>query len=183
MSVLMLNLTVAGVLLVGLGVLHIALPAVLGWRRELAGASPLNREVSYVHCFFTGLACVLWGLLPLAAGRLLLEPGSVARLVLIGAVAFWGCRLAIQLLVFNRHARESAAWLVLSLAGTGLWLYLTAVWAWALCVVSGGRLDGDADGDTFDAGGIVRGAERHRVGTGGHPERLGDLRQQGIRRG
>jgi hypothetical protein len=131
-SLLTLNLTVAGALLVGLGVLHIALPAVLGWHRELAGASLLNREISYVHCFFTGLACVLWGLLPLTAGRLLLQPGRLTRLVLIGAVAYWACRLVIQLAVFNRHARQSAAWLALSTAGTALWLYLTAVWTWTL---------------------------------------------------
>jgi hypothetical protein len=131
-SLLTLNLTVAGVLLVGLGALHIALPAVLGWHHELAGASPLNREVSYVHCFFVGLACVLWGLLPLTAGSLLLQPGPVTRLVLTGAVAFWASRLVIQLAVFNRHARQSAAWLALSTAGTILWLYLTAVWTGAL---------------------------------------------------
>jgi hypothetical protein len=131
-SLLVLNLTVAGVLLIGLGVLHIALPAVLGWHRELAGVSPINREVSYVHCYFIGLACVLWGLLPLTAGRLLVQPGPVTRLVLIGAVTFWASRLVIQLAVFNRHARQSAAWLALSTAGTILWLYLTAVWTWTL---------------------------------------------------
>jgi hypothetical protein len=131
-SLLADNLTVAGAILVGLGVLHIALPAVLGWHRELAGASPLNREVSYVHCFFIGLACVLWGLLPLSAGRTLLEPAPVTRLVLVGAVAFWASRLVIQLVVFNRHARRSFAWLALCAAGTVLWLYLTAVWTWTL---------------------------------------------------
>ena len=132
MSLLVLNLTVAGVLLVGLGVLHIVLPAVLGWHRELAGTSPINREVSYVHCYFIGLACVLWGLLPLTAGSLLVQPGPVTRLVLIGAVTFWASRLVIQLAVFNRHARQSAAWLALSTAGSLLWLYLTAVWTWTL---------------------------------------------------
>lgn len=132
MSLLVLNLTVAGVLLVGLGALHIALPAVLGWHRELAGASPINREVSYVHCYFIGLACVLWGLLPLTAGSLLVQPGPVTRLVLIGAVTFWASRLVIQLAVFNRHARQSSAWLALSTAGTILWLYLTVVWTWTL---------------------------------------------------
>jgi hypothetical protein len=131
-SLLQLNLTVTGVLLVGLGALHIALPAVLGWHRELAGASPISREVSYVHCYFIGLACVLWGLLPLTAGRLLIQPGPVNRLVLIGAVTFWASRLIIQLAVFNRHARQSAAWLSLSAAGTILWLYLTAIWTWTL---------------------------------------------------
>jgi hypothetical protein len=132
MNYLPLNLTIAGVLLLGLGILHIALPGVLQWNRELAGASQLNREVSYVHCFFIGLACLLWGLLPLTAGRSLLQPSPVARLVLIGAVAFWASRLAIQLLVFNRHARESPPWCALSIVGTGLWLYLTAVWTLAL---------------------------------------------------
>ena len=130
MSLLALNLTVSGALLVGLGILHIALPTVLGWHRELAGASSLNREVSYVHCFFIGLACVLWGLLPLTGTSLLLQPAPVTRLVLIGA--FWASRLVIQLVVFNRHARQSAAWLALCAAGTLLWLYLTAVWTWTL---------------------------------------------------
>jgi hypothetical protein len=131
-SLLILNLTVAGAVLVGLGAMHIAMPAVLGWHRELAGASLLNREVSYVHCFFIGLACVLWGLLPLTAGSRLLQPSPVTRLVLIGAVAFWASRLVIQLAVFNRHARKSAAWLALCTAGTVLWLYLTVVWSWTL---------------------------------------------------
>jgi hypothetical protein len=132
MSLLTLNLTITGAILIGLGALHIALPAALGWHRELAGASPLNREVSYVHCFFIGLACVLWGLLPLTAASQLLQPSPVTRLVLIGAVVFWASRLIIQLAVFNRHARQSAAWLALSTAGTALWLYLTAIWTWTL---------------------------------------------------
>jgi len=131
-SLMTLNLTIAGVLLVALGALHIALPTVLGWHRELAGASRLNREVSYVHCYFIGLACLLWGLLPLTAASQLLQPGPVTRPVLIGAVIFWASRLIIQLAVFNRHARRSAAWLVLCTSGTVLWLYLTAVWTCTL---------------------------------------------------
>ena len=132
MIYLQLNLACAGVLLLGLGAAHLALPAVLGWRRELAAVSVLNREVSYVHCFFIGLSCVLWGLLPLAAGARLLQPDPVTRLVLAGAVCFWASRLLIQIVLFNRHAARSVAWLVLSTAGTVLWLYLTLVWAWAL---------------------------------------------------
>ena len=132
MTCLELNLTITGVLLVSLGALHAALPVLLRWNRELAAASTINREVSYAHCFFIGLACALWGLLPLTAGRLLLTPGPVTSLVLTGAVIFWACRLVIQLAVFNHHARESATWCVLSIAGSALWLYLTAIWTWAL---------------------------------------------------
>jgi hypothetical protein len=132
MTYLELNLTITGALLVGLGVLHVALPVLLRWNHELAAASLLNREVSYVHCFFIGLACALWGLLPLTAGRLLLIPSPVTRLVLAGAVIFWACRLVIQLAVFNHHSRDSATWCALSIAGSVLWSYLTAIWTWAL---------------------------------------------------
>jgi hypothetical protein len=126
------HLTVVGLLLVGLGAVHVVLPRALRWPSELVDASPLNREVSYVHCYFIGLACLLWGLLPLTAGPLLLEPNPITRLVLIGAVAFWASRFVIQLAVFNRHARESTQWRALSIAGTGLWLYLTVIWSCAL---------------------------------------------------
>lgn len=132
MNYLPLNLTIAGVLMLGLAAMHVALPGFLGWYRELVLLSPVSREVSYVHCFFIGLTCLLWGLLALLGSRALLEPGTVNRLVLSGAVAFWASRLVIQVLVFNRHARRSACWLVLSVAGTGLWVYLTAVFTWAL---------------------------------------------------
>lgn len=127
-----LHLTVVGVLLVALGAVHLVLPRTLRWDADLQAVSILNRQVSYVHCYFIGLACLLWGLLPIAAGPALLQPNPVTRLVLIGAVAFWASRLVIQLAVFNRHAADSAPWCALSIAGTGLWLYLTVIWICAL---------------------------------------------------
>ena len=59
---------------VHIGIMHIALPTVLRWDRELAGSSALHREVSFVHCFFIGLVCLMWGVLPLAAGPSMLAP-------------------------------------------------------------------------------------------------------------
>jgi hypothetical protein len=132
MTDLSMHLALVGMILLGLGAVHVGLPRGLQWSDQLAGASRLNREVSYVHCYFIGLACLLWGLLPLTAGPTLLEPHPITRLVLIGAIAFWASRFVIQLAVFNHHAQESAWWRALSVAGTGLWLYITAVWAWAL---------------------------------------------------
>jgi hypothetical protein len=134
MTDLTTHLTFVGVILLVLGALHLALPRTLQWSVELANASPLNREVSYVHCYFIGLVCLLWGLLPLTAGPSLLMPNPVVRLVLIGAVAFWACRFVAQIVVFNRHARDSKRWFAASLAGTALWLYLTLVWGAALAV-------------------------------------------------
>jgi hypothetical protein len=126
------QLAATGAVLVVLGVVHLVLPRALGWRGQLAALSGLNREVTYVHCYFIGLSCVLWGLLPLVSGPALLTPDPVTRAVLVGAVLFWGSRLVVQVGVFNRHARESASWCALSIAGTALWLYITGVWVAAL---------------------------------------------------
>jgi hypothetical protein len=112
---------------------HAALPRALGWATELGGLSLLNRQVSYVHCYFVGLTCALWGLLALTAGAALREPHPVTRGLLVGAVVFWGSRLVVQLGLFNpAHAGTSGRWRAASLAGTALWAYLTAVWGWAL---------------------------------------------------
>ena len=54
-----LLLTLVGLILLGLGAVHVGLPRGLRWSDQLAGASRLNREVSYVHCYFIGLACLL----------------------------------------------------------------------------------------------------------------------------
>jgi hypothetical protein len=130
---LTLHLRLAGGVLVALGVVHAVLPRVLGWGVELAGLSPLNRQVSYVHCGFVGLTCALWGALALSAGPALADPHPVTRALLSGAVVFWGSRLVVQLGLFNpAHARRSGPWLALSVAGTALWSWLTLVWAWAL---------------------------------------------------
>jgi hypothetical protein len=128
-----LHLHLVGVVLVALGAVHAVLPRALDWGGELAGVSLLHRQVSYVHCFFVGLTCLLWGLLPLSAGDALVEPHPVTRVLLTGAVVFWGARLVVQLGLFNpAHARTSRRWLAASVAGTALWAYLTGVWGWAL---------------------------------------------------
>ncbi|MFI4982790.1 MAG: hypothetical protein ACHQIO_20760, partial [Nevskiales bacterium] len=119
MNYLPLNLTIAGVLLLGLGILHVALPVVLQWNRELAGASPLNREVSYVHCFFIGLACLLWGLLPLTAGRSLLQPspGGIAGAGVDVAVGVVAVGAALESGGQHRRSRYRATAAIDSAAG------------------------------------------------------------------
>jgi hypothetical protein len=129
-----LDLEIVGGVLVALGASHLVLPRVLDWRHGFATLRSLDREVSYVHSYFIGLACVLWGLFPLVSGRVLLERGSVTSLVLVGAVIFWVARLFVQLVVFNHHGSDSIAWLFASVAGTLLWLWIASAWIWTLIV-------------------------------------------------
>jgi hypothetical protein len=45
-------------------------------------------------------------------------------------------------------------------------------------LLAGRRLDGDPDGDAFDAAGVLGGTEDQGVGAGSDPERFGDLVEQ-----
>jgi hypothetical protein len=131
-TALTLHLQLVGLMLVVDGVAHIALPALLDWRVELAGMSVLNRQVAYVHCFFIGLACLLFGALPLSMPELLVAPGRLATAVLVGCVGFWGARLIIQLTVFGPAVWRGRRRLVGHLAFTAMWAYVAAVFTWAL---------------------------------------------------
>jgi hypothetical protein len=131
---LTLDLEIVGGVLIALGISHLALPRILGWRQGFATLGKLDREVSYVHSYFIGLACVLWGLFPLLAGHEMLARGSVTSLVLVGAAIFWMSRLIVQLIVFNHHASDSTTWLIASVGGTLLWLWIAGTWVWALSV-------------------------------------------------
>lgn len=131
---LTLDLEIVGGVLIALGVSHLALPRILGWQHGFATLGKLDREVNYVHSYFIGLACVLWGLFPLLAGREMLARGSVTSLVLVGAAIFWMSRLIVQLIVFNHHASDSTTWLMASVGGTLLWLWIASTWIWALSV-------------------------------------------------
>jgi hypothetical protein len=128
-----LHLQVAGAMLVAVGLGHVALPKALGWSAEMTRLSLLNRQVSYVHTFFIGMACVQFGLLALFAHAELLRGGHLARAVLTGAVAFWGGRLLVQLLVFDSSLWRGRLLTVGGhLAFVGLWTYETAVFGWPL---------------------------------------------------
>jgi hypothetical protein len=132
MTDLTLHLRLVGVILIVLGAVHVLLPRQLRWKEQLALLSPINREVSYVHCYFIALMCEFWGWLALTAAADLVVRNPVSRAVLIGGMVFWASRLVIQLTIFNAHARRSRPWLTLSILANAMWLYITVIWAWAL---------------------------------------------------
>jgi hypothetical protein len=133
MTELELHLRLAGAPLVVIGLGHVILPRVLGWSTELAPLSALSRQVAYVHAGFIGLMCVLFGSLPLLLPGALLSGGSLAAAVLTGYVVFWGCRLLVQLAVYDSaHWRGDRDRTLIHVAITALWSYETGVYGLAL---------------------------------------------------
>jgi len=127
------HLRIAGCLLLALAVSHLVLPRALGWPAELRRVSVLTRQVSYVHTYFIGMLCGLFGVMAVALAPDLLRPDHLAVAILLGAVTIWGSRLFIQIWVFDPVLWNGRALTVVGhLAFVVLWSYLTFVFAWAL---------------------------------------------------
>ena len=130
-----LHLRVVGVLLLVLVAINVlAVPRRLGWRREMAGLSLVNRQIFQVHAAFICLVLAMFAGLTLLLPRELLAPTTLARAVLGGLTGFWLARLLVQWFVYDpslwRGKRFETA---VHVAFTGLWLYFTATFATALC--------------------------------------------------
>jgi hypothetical protein len=136
------HLRVAGGLMLGLAAAHLVLPRALGWPVELQGVSVLTRQVSYVHTYFIGLMCGLFGLAGTVlagdlgrAGPAAGPSDRTAAAILVAAVAVWGSRLVAQVVVFDPALWRGSVPTVLGhVAFVALWTYLTAVFAWALAL-------------------------------------------------
>ncbi|MFJ9950814.1 hypothetical protein [Kitasatospora sp. NPDC091207] len=127
------QLRLVGAVLVGVGLCHAVLPRVIGWPADLAGSTLMTRRVSWAHLFFIGLTCVLLGLLPLLLGRELLAGSPLGTALLAGQTVFWGTRWLFQFTVFPpRLWRGDALRTLGHIAFSGLWTWVTAVFAWAL---------------------------------------------------
>jgi len=116
-----------------LSLFHAVLWRTLSWGRETERLSPLNARVFAVHTFFIAFVLGALGLLSLARPELLLVRSELARLLLMGIVAFWIARLAIQPLVFDPVMRLGSLQSPLLRAGASLaWMAYVAVYGAAL---------------------------------------------------
>ncbi|MFJ5970756.1 hypothetical protein [Streptomyces sp. NPDC093060] len=126
------QLRLVGLALVGMGLLHVVLPRILGWPGDLGDSSLLTHQVSYAHVFFIGLTCVLLGALPLAFSRELVSGAPLPTALLCGQTLFWGLRWVMEFAYFSPrlwrgHRLRTAGHLALSV----LWTWVTAVFALA----------------------------------------------------
>jgi hypothetical protein len=128
-----LHLRIAGALLLGVAASHLILPRAMGWKVELQGVSLMTRQVSYVHTYFIGLMCALFGLAGLMLPNDLIAGDRLGAPILAGAVAVWASRLAVQLFVFDPVLWRGRALTVAGhVAFVGLWSYQTFAFSWAL---------------------------------------------------
>ena len=127
-----LNLKIAGVLLIGLALLHIGFPRRFQWKAELAGLSLLSRQIMYVHTLFVALTILLVGVLCVSSAGDLVNT-TLGRRVCLGLALFWLTRLVIQFFGYSSELwRGKVFETVIHIAFSVFWVYLTAtfVLAW-----------------------------------------------------
>ncbi|MGB6221714.1 hypothetical protein [Haloferula sp.] len=122
-----LQLEIAGILLIGLALLHAGFPRYFNWREALRGLDDLHREVFKVHTFFVALMVLLMGILCLTSASEL-SSTPLGRKIAWGLFSFWFARLIIQFCGYSSKLWrgkpfETSMHLLFSL----LWAYLSAV--------------------------------------------------------
>lgn len=121
-----LSLKIAGILQIGLALLHAGFPRRFGWKVELASLSLLSRQVMYVHTFFIALTVFLMGVLCVTSAGELINT-ALGQRVSLGLAVFWLSRLVTQFLGYSSELwRGKTFETVVHIVFSILWVYLSA---------------------------------------------------------
>jgi hypothetical protein len=130
------HLRLAGVLLILLGGLNLAVPRYFQWKGEMKKVDLLARRVFFVHAFFIALTVTFFGALQFFCAPLLLRADLLSRALLGGMLLFWACRLYCQWFVYDAAIwRGHAFYTTMHVMFSLLWIYFVAVLAAAFRAV------------------------------------------------
>lgn len=120
-----LNLKIAGILQIGLALLHAGFPKRFEWKTELAPLSLLSRQVMYVHTFFIALTVLLMGVLCVTSANDLLNT-ALGQRISLGLAIFWLTRLVIQFFGYSSELwRGKTFETIVHIVFSILWVYLS----------------------------------------------------------
>lgn len=106
-------------------------PLRLNWRGELAGLSPLHRQLYWVYGGYVVLSIIALGLITLSNAAELAAGGALARAFCAYAAMFWGIRLLLQA-VLDVREHLTTWWLTLGYYSlTLLFAGFTAIFSYA----------------------------------------------------
>lgn len=117
----------AGQLLLATG--SLAIPTILGWRDELRRLTPLTRQVFWTYSGYILATNVALGLVSLLDSAALLGGTSLAGYVTAFAALYWGVRLIIQFVAYDRTVVASVALRLAETMLVALFGFLTLVYS------------------------------------------------------
>lgn len=121
-------LKIAGIILIVLGIVHVAFPRRFNWKTDLAGLSLINRQMMVVHTFFIALTVFMMGILSLFYSvQLLTNP--FGKVISMGLAIFWFIRLVFQFFVYSKELwRGKKFETIMHIIFALIWIYLTVVY-------------------------------------------------------
>ena len=121
-------LKIAGIILIILGIVHIAFPRRFSWKKELAGLSLINKQMMVVHTFFIALTVFMMGVLSLFYSSELIST-PFGRVISLGLAIFWFIRLVFQFFVYSKELWKGKTFeTVMHIVFAVTWIYLTLVY-------------------------------------------------------
>ena len=120
-----LNLKIAGILQIGLALIHALFPRRFGWKEELMALSLLSRQIMYVHTLFVALTVFLIGILCLTSASDLINT-ALGRRIALGLGIFWVIRLYIQFFGYSSELwRGKGFETAIHILFSTFWIYLS----------------------------------------------------------
>jgi len=124
-----LLLQLGGIVQLGIAGANLLAPRRFAYRENLARVSPIVREIFVVHCIYIVLVVLFFAAVCLLLPDELHGGCALGRVLSGFLAAFWGLRMLIQLVFYDRALRHAAP--VLDALFVGAFGYLTAVFLWA----------------------------------------------------
>lgn len=122
-------LMIAGLGQIGLSMASLAVPRVLKWREEMARMRPITRHIFSTYAAYICAIKLCFGVLSLFRPEWLMDGTPLARAVSGFIAVYWGARLLIQFLYYDRSIRPPGLfWLAAEWAMVALFAYLTGVY-------------------------------------------------------
>lgn len=122
-----LHLKIIGIILVGLGLMHVIFPKYFNWKQELNLISYINRQMMQVHAFFIALMVFLMGLLCLTSANDLIHT-ALGKRISLGLGIFWAVRLLIQLFGYStKHWKGKSFETFMHILFLLLWIYISSI--------------------------------------------------------
>ena len=125
-----LQVSIAGILMMILSIVHIDFPRRFAWKKELAALSLLNRQVMQVHTFFIALVVFLAGLLCVTNAHALCHT-ALGHTICLGMSIFWLARLLIQWFGYSARLWKGKRFeTIVHIVFTILWFYFSIIFGW-----------------------------------------------------
>ena len=103
------------------------LPRILQYRENLAKVSPIIREIFTIHALYIVLVLIGFGLVCLLFPQELCGASPLGRFLCGFLAIFWGLRVLIQCLYYNRAVKKEHPWGALLFGSVFLYLALTFI--------------------------------------------------------